>query len=109
MTTLSVIVALMPLAVGLEEASELLTSAAIVLIGGLATSTLLTLVFVPAMYTIFDDLQVVIQRGFRKLSPSREYEPAGDRIPGPTASPRARPSRRPGAGRPTCPGSPLVG
>ena len=66
----------MPLAAGLEEASELLTSAAIVLIGGLATSTLLTLVFVPAMYTIFDDLQVVIQRGFRKLSPAREYEPA---------------------------------
>jgi hypothetical protein len=29
----------------------------VVLIGGLLSSTLLTLVFVPAMYTLFDDLQ----------------------------------------------------
>jgi hypothetical protein len=31
-----------------------------VLIGGLLTSTLLTLVFVPAMYTLFDDLQQMV-------------------------------------------------
>jgi hypothetical protein len=30
---------------------------ALVLIGGLLTSTLLTLVFVPAMFTVFDDIQ----------------------------------------------------
>jgi HAE1 family hydrophobic/amphiphilic exporter-1 len=76
MTTVSVIVALLPLAAGLEEASELLTSAAIVLIGGLATSTLLTLVFIPAMYTVFDDIQVGIQNLARRLSPPRPYEPA---------------------------------
>jgi Cu/Ag efflux pump CusA len=34
---------------GLEEGSALLHSVALVLIGGLLTSTLLTLVFVPAM------------------------------------------------------------
>ncbi|MDE3074981.1 MAG: efflux RND transporter permease subunit, partial [Chloroflexota bacterium] len=47
MTTMSIIVALAPLAVGIEEGSELLKAAAVVLIGGLITSTLLTLVFVP--------------------------------------------------------------
>jgi hypothetical protein len=56
MTTLSVMAALLPIASGLEEGSELLQSVALVLIGGLVTSTLLTLVFVPAMYTIFDDI-----------------------------------------------------
>ena len=110
MTTLSVIVALMPLAAGLEEASELLKSAAIVLIGGLATSTLLTLVFVPAMYTIFDDLQVVIQRGFRKLSrpvntsPRRSNSWANRRPRRPTSATATR-----GRAPDLSPGSPLVG
>jgi HAE1 family hydrophobic/amphiphilic exporter-1 len=62
MTTLSVMAALLPIATGLEEGSELLQSVALVLIGGLLTSTLLTLVFVPAMYTVFDDLQVLVSR-----------------------------------------------
>jgi HAE1 family hydrophobic/amphiphilic exporter-1 len=67
MTTLSVMVALLPIASGLEEGSELLQSVALVLIGGLLTSTLLTLVFVPAMYTVFDDIQnlagALVRRG----------------------------------------------
>jgi HAE1 family hydrophobic/amphiphilic exporter-1 len=58
MTTLSVMAAMIPIGTGIEEGSELLQSVALVLIGGLVTSTLLTLVFVPAMYTIFDDLQI---------------------------------------------------
>jgi HAE1 family hydrophobic/amphiphilic exporter-1 len=57
MTTMSVMAALLPIASGLEEGSELLQSVALVLIGGLLTSTLLTLVFVPAMFTVFDDIQ----------------------------------------------------
>jgi hypothetical protein len=63
MTTLSVMAALLPIATGLEEGSELLQSVALVLIGGLTTSTLLTLIFVPAMYTVFDDGQVVVCMG----------------------------------------------
>lgn len=76
MTTMSVIVALAPLALGIEEASELLTAAAVVLIGGLITSTLLTLVFVPAMYTIFDDVEEGIKRLARRVAKPREFEPA---------------------------------
>jgi len=66
MTTMSVIVALLPIVSGLEEGSELLQAAAVVLIGGLLTSTLLTLVFVPAMFTVFDDMQRVVVRLFRR-------------------------------------------
>ena len=42
---------------------------ALVLIGGLLTSTLLTLVFVPAMYTIFDDVQQGVLRLFGRHGP----------------------------------------
>jgi hydrophobic/amphiphilic exporter-1 (mainly G- bacteria), HAE1 family len=66
MTTLSVMAALLPIASGLEEGSELLQSVALVLIGGLLTSTLLTLVFVPAMYIVLDDVQEFIVRLVRR-------------------------------------------
>ena len=74
MTTLSVMAALLPIASGLEEGSELLQSVALVLIGGLLTSTLLTLVFVPAMYTIFDDLQNLVLRLVRRGPPKPRKE-----------------------------------
>jgi HAE1 family hydrophobic/amphiphilic exporter-1 len=66
MTTLSIMAALLPIATGLEEGSELLQSVGLVLIGGLLTSTLLTLVFVPAMYTIFDDIENLALRLIRR-------------------------------------------
>jgi hypothetical protein len=47
----------------------------VVLIGGLATSTLLTLVVVPAMYTIFDDVNEFFRRIFSRLSEKRQLEP----------------------------------
>ncbi len=75
MTTTSIIVALLPVAAGIEEGSELLKAAAIVLIGGLITSTLLTLVFVPAMYTIFDDIQAFVVRQARRVSKPRPLQP----------------------------------
>jgi HAE1 family hydrophobic/amphiphilic exporter-1 len=71
MTTLSIMVALLPITSGLEEGSELLQSVGLVLIGGLLSSTLLTLVFVPAMYTVFDDIQNLAARPFRRGRPAR--------------------------------------
>jgi hypothetical protein len=76
MTTFSVMVALLPIASGLEEGSELLQAAAVVLIGGLLTSTLLTLVFVPAMFTIFDDLQHLVLRLVRRDYKAQAPKPA---------------------------------
>ncbi|MBM2811649.1 MAG: Efflux transporter permease subunit [Chloroflexi bacterium] len=74
MTTTAIVVALAPLALGIEEGSELLTSAAVVLIGGLITSTVLTLVFVPAMYTIFDDVESWVGGLARRVSTPRPFE-----------------------------------
>jgi len=55
MTALCTIIALLPLALGLGEGGELEAPLATVVIGGLTASTVITLVLVPVVYTIFDD------------------------------------------------------
>jgi multidrug efflux pump subunit AcrB len=56
MTATAAILALVPLAIGLSEGAIVASELAIVVIGGLATSTLLTLVIVPVMYSLLDRL-----------------------------------------------------
>lgn len=46
---------LVPMALGIGEGAELQAPLARVVIGGLLTSTMITLVFVPAMYTLFEE------------------------------------------------------
>jgi HAE1 family hydrophobic/amphiphilic exporter-1 len=62
MTTASMVAAMLPSALRLGEGSELRAPMAVVVIGGLLTSTLLTLVFIPAVYTIVDDVQNLFGR-----------------------------------------------
>ncbi len=52
MTALTTVLALMPLAVGLEKGSIIAAELATVVIGGLLSSTLLTLVVVPVVYSL---------------------------------------------------------
>jgi CzcA family heavy metal efflux pump len=54
MTTLCTILGLIPMAIGLGEGSESNAPMAIAVIGGLSVSTLLTLVFIPTLYAIFE-------------------------------------------------------
>jgi HAE1 family hydrophobic/amphiphilic exporter-1 len=56
MTSATVIAAMTPLALKLNEGAESRAPMAIVIIGGVMTSTLLTLLLVPTMYTYLDDL-----------------------------------------------------
>lgn len=62
MTTLTTVLGLIPLAIGAGEGSEMVAPLAISVIGGLSLSTLLTLVFIPVMYTIFDDIATFLKR-----------------------------------------------
>jgi len=62
MTTLSMIAALMPTAVEWGRGTEIRSPMAICVIGGLIVSTLLTLVMIPVIYTIFDDIGGAIAR-----------------------------------------------
>lgn len=55
MTTLTTIFGMLPVALRIGRASELRAPMAIVVIGGLLVSTVLTLVMIPVLYTLFDD------------------------------------------------------
>ena len=54
MTTLCTILGLIPMAIGLGEGSESNAPMAIAVIGGLSVSTLLTLIFIPTLYMLFE-------------------------------------------------------
>jgi HAE1 family hydrophobic/amphiphilic exporter-1 len=61
MTTLTTVLGLLPMALGLGEGSEMRTPMAVTVIGGLLTSTLLTLVVIPVMYSLLDRRKDVTQ------------------------------------------------
>ena len=54
MTSLTTTLGLLPMAMGFGEGSEIRTPMAITVIGGLAVSTLLTLVVIPVVYSLMD-------------------------------------------------------
>ncbi len=58
MTSFALIAGMLPLAIGLNEASKQRTSMGIAVIGGLISSTLLTLVVIPAAYTYIERFRV---------------------------------------------------
>ena len=68
MTTLAAILGMLPLAIGYGTGSEMYVPLATAVVGGLATSTLLTLIVVPVAYTLFDDLLRKIRRTPRDLA-----------------------------------------
>ncbi|MDI3481103.1 MAG: hydrophobic/amphiphilic exporter (mainly bacteria), family [Tepidanaerobacteraceae bacterium] len=55
MTTLTTILGLLPLALGIGEGGEIEAPLAVTVLGGLTVSTLLTLVVVPVLYSLFED------------------------------------------------------
>ena len=57
MTTVAMVAGMLPVAAGWGGDSDFRSPMAIAVIGGLATSTLLTLVIVPAVFTVFDDIE----------------------------------------------------
>lgn len=68
MTTLTTILALLPMAIGFGEGAELRAPMAIAVIGGLLTSTFMSLVVIPSLYYVFESLKVKFST--KKLSQS---------------------------------------
>jgi len=66
MTTVAMIAGMLPIALGIGAGSETRAPMAIAVVGGLITSTLLTLVVIPVVFTLVDDLQ----RLFARLAPA---------------------------------------
>jgi HAE1 family hydrophobic/amphiphilic exporter-1 len=56
MTSLTTILALLPLTIGIGESASLRSPLALAVIGGMVSSTLLTLAVVPCVYWVFDSL-----------------------------------------------------
>jgi hydrophobe/amphiphile efflux-1 (HAE1) family protein len=75
MTTIAMIAGMLPIALGLGEGTERLSPLATAVIGGLITSTLLTLVVIPVAYTFVDDLQGFMRRHFGGVIRPRTEKP----------------------------------
>ncbi len=69
MTTITTLVGMAPVALSLGDAAELRAPMATVVIGGLTVSTVLTLLVVPAVYTVADDLRARFRRGANGAAP----------------------------------------
>ncbi len=61
-TSLTTVVGMLPIALGLGEGGEALQPLGAVVVGGLLSSTLLTLLFVPVMYSLFESARDRISR-----------------------------------------------
>ncbi|MEJ5990426.1 efflux RND transporter permease subunit [Ramlibacter sp. PS3R-8] len=75
MTTLAMIFGMVPLAFALTEGSEQRAPMGQAVIGGVITSSLLTLVVVPVVYCYLDDLTQWLTRGRRRVSGGGGAEP----------------------------------
>jgi HAE1 family hydrophobic/amphiphilic exporter-1 len=79
MTTAAMTAGMVPSALGIGEGGAFRAPMAIALIGGLLASTFLSLVFVPAAFTIMDDFGRLLRRWFSHLiGPKPELESDGD-------------------------------
>ena len=71
MTTIAMGAGMLPIAIGMSSADTSFRSPmAVAVIGGLVTSTLLSLLVIPVAYTYLDDLKLVISGIWSRLSGS---------------------------------------
>ena len=82
MTALSTMAGMIPVAIGLGQGAETRAPMGTAIVGGMATSTVLTLVVIPVVYSLMDDLAAastrlpgVLRRWFFPAA-SREEQPA---------------------------------
>ena len=81
MTTIAMGAGMMPLALGWGADPSFRSPMAVTVIGGLITSTLLSLLVVPAVFTYIDDLEHLLMRGVRRLRRLPATPPAGADAP----------------------------
>ena len=74
MTTIAMGAGMIPSALGIGDGGEFRSPMAVGVIGGLIASTILSLIFVPAMFTVMDDLGRLIWRGFSRFVGPRDDE-----------------------------------
>ena len=80
MTTVAMAAGMLPTALALGEGSEFRAPMAIAVIGGLISSTILSLVLVPVVYELVDDFEMWIKPKLGRLVVTRRKTAADDRI-----------------------------
>jgi multidrug efflux pump subunit AcrB len=76
MTAFSTIAGILPIAIGFGAGAESRRPMGVAVAGGMLTSTFLTLVIIPVIYTLFSDLAALVPRILRKQAkPVPELEP----------------------------------
>jgi multidrug efflux pump subunit AcrB len=71
MTAVGTAVGMIPIAMEWAIGLERLSPLAIVAIGGLLVSTFLTMVYVPILYSLFEDGQLAVDRFWHRLFPAK--------------------------------------
>ena len=82
MTTLAMAAGMVPTALALGEGSEFRSPMAIAVIGGLISSTLLSLVLVPVVYELVDDFEMWVMPKLGRLVVKPERSPEGEAASG---------------------------
>ena len=77
MTTMAMAAGMLPTALALEKGAEFRQPMAVAVIGGLITSTMLSLVLVPVVYEFVDDFEQWIRPKFARFITPREAPVAG--------------------------------
>ncbi|HEY9675792.1 MAG TPA: efflux RND transporter permease subunit [Waterburya sp.] len=80
MTTIAMVAGMVPIALGIGAGSQTRSPMAIAVIGGLMTSTLLTLVVIPVIFTYMDGLQNWIFKAFRPQQKWKSTEAVRSKI-----------------------------
>jgi HAE1 family hydrophobic/amphiphilic exporter-1 len=76
MTTLAMMAGMLPTAMGIGKGSEFRQPMAVAVIGGLITSTVLSLVLVPVVYEIIDDIEAWLRPKLARFTTPREAKVA---------------------------------
>ncbi|TVP72930.1 MAG: efflux RND transporter permease subunit [Gemmatimonadales bacterium] len=101
MTTVTTVLGLTPMALGLGRGADLRAPLAISVIGGLLLATILTLIVVPVLFSVVEQVRLALGgRPVRSRAPRRSGDGAPARPMGPgfgagTATARSRMERRP--------------
>ena len=80
MTAFSTIFGMIPIAVATSDGAEFRTAMGIIVIGGLLSSTLLTLFVVPTVYTLFGDVRSIPKWIKQKLASRDKYHVATEKV-----------------------------
>jgi multidrug efflux pump subunit AcrB len=87
MTSAAMIAGMLPAAFGFGSGDSLQKQMAVAVIGGLVSSTALTLVMVPAVFTWIDDFERLVGRLFKRRVSGTDPTPAPPKVPAPVGTP----------------------